>query len=142
MSSIFSKEEKGVLADMLDDVHDTFKRKIIVFVKETTSISFPSSHNALYNSNQSPQGLETLMRYEIDARVHYERWNPQDVLDDVGLPSSENILRLKIKPEDYEIVKKATAISVDEEKYSLIAAPMSAGPFDVHYHILYLRRDA
>ena len=39
MASIFSDSEKSAIESLLDDVHDTFKNNIFVYVEEITTVA-------------------------------------------------------------------------------------------------------
>ena len=142
MASLFSDDDKNAIEEIFDDVHDTFKRAIYAYVDEASYTSFNSDHNPLYdrNSNEAT-ALPQRVKYTIQARVYYERWNPDDVDNTTALPTSENIVRLKVTPTDYETLKKAAVIEVDGENYSLISDDEKIGPFTVNYSQVYLRRN-
>ena len=141
-TSFFSDDDKAAIEEIFDDVHETFKKKIYAFVEKVTYSSFNSDHNPLYGRNDNEaKGLTTRTKHTIWARVHYERWNSDDVDNDTNLPTSENIVRLKVSPADYETLKKAALIEVDGDNYSLITDDEKVGPFTVNYSQVYLRRN-
>ena len=142
MSSFLTDDEKLAVREIIDDAHDTFKREVYAYVEEASYISFNSDHNPLYGRNtDEASGVPTRVKYTIEARVHYERWNPDDVDNDSGLPTSENMVRLKVKKSDYETLKKAATIEVDSENYSLVTDNTIEGSLSTDNYTVYLRRD-
>lgn len=142
MASFFDDDEKNAVEELFDDLHDTFKRTIYAFVEEASFVDFQSDFNSTYNRrNNQSKGLPQRVKYEIEARIFHERWNPDDVDNDTGLPTSENIVRLKVTPADHETLKKASVIEVDGDTYSLISDDQKIGPFSVNYHEVWLRRN-
>jgi len=85
MASLFSDDEKAAIREVIDDVHDTFKREIYAYVEKASYTAFNSDHNPLYgrNDNES-RALPTRTKHTIEARVHYERWNSDDVDNDTA----------------------------------------------------------
>jgi len=144
MASFFSDEEKSSIESIFDDLHDTFKRDVYVYTEIILEESFSSSDfNANYNrAKDLSKPRTTVSKTTVSARVHYERWNPDDLLGDTGLPSSENIVRLKVDRSGYELIKNATFVEIDEERYSLISDSQVIDPFTENYYRIYLKRDA
>ena len=142
MSSLFSDNDKTAIEEVIDDIHDTFKRDIYAYVDIPSYSSFNSDHNPLYDRNNNESlSLPERKQYTIQARVHYERWNPDDVDNDTNLPTSENIVRLKVKKDDYEILKKAATIEVDGANYSLNTDNLIEGSLLTGNYTVYARRD-
>ena len=142
-NAFFTSEDKDSIEEIFDDLHETYKREIYAYVEEASFSSFNSDHNPLYGRNQNEaKSMPTRTKYAIWARIHYERWNPDDVDNDTSLPTSENIVRLKVSPADHETLKKASLIEIDSSNYSLISDDEKVGPFDLNYRQVYLRRNS
>lgn len=143
MASFFSDDDKDAIESIFDDLHDTYKKKVYAYVDKVSYSAFNTDHNPLYGRNDNEaKGLTTRTKYTIQARVHYMRWNSDDVDNDTGLPTSENVVRLKVSPADYETLKKSSLIEVDGEDYSMITDDQKVGPFTVNYSQVYLRRNS
>jgi len=144
-SSIFTDTEKAAIADLLDNVHETFKKNIYVFVEEATSVGLDTNYNPLYNRYKDQSKAVTdkvLKKYTYEARVKYFKKSDEQVLNDTGLPSSENVIRIKVNNEAKEKIKIASSIEVDGEKYSVISDPEGIGPFSIEYYKIYLKLDS
>ena len=146
MASIFNDEEKASIESILSDVHDTFQKDVYVFIEEVTSIDLSDdSFNPLYgrslNQAKAPED-KVLTKYTVQARVFYYRYNTNEIIEDIGLPSSENIVRLKIDEDAKELIKNASVVEIDESLYSVVADPEAVGPFQNKYWKVYLKRDA
>lgn len=142
--SYLSATEKTGISELFDTLHDTFDTTIYAFIEEPTFVDFEEEdYNPFYDQVESEsQGLVVKQRYEISARVKYERWNSDDVDNDTGLPTSENIVRIKINLEDYETIKQASVIEINDDNYSLVSDDEKIGPFSLNYIQVYLRRNA
>lgn len=144
-SSLFNDDEKASIQDCIANVHETFKQEVYVFIEEAQEVELDTSYNPLYErtKNQS-KGVsdKKLQKYTIQARVNYFKKGEEDVLDDTGLPSSENVIRLKVDNDANEKLKNAAFVEVDGNKCSVISDPEGVGPFSPQYYKVYLRIDA
>ena len=143
-SSFFNAAQKTSIDALFDDMHVTFQKDVYVFIEESTSVGSDVGYNSMYGRTEDSSRSvtdEVLTKYTIQARVRYIRWEEEEVLNDSGLPSSENVVRLKVDLAGYELLKNSTTVEVDGERYSLIADPRIVGPFANNYYRCYLRRD-
>lgn len=145
MGSFFTDAQKANISSLFDDLHDTFEKDVYVFIEEATSLISSVNYNSTYGRslNQS-KGVsdKVLTKYTISARVHYFKKGEEDVMDDTGLPSSENVIRLKVDKAGLEKLKIATFIEVDGVKCSIVSDPEGIGPFDINYYKVYVKRDS
>jgi len=144
MSSLLTSSQKTEIRDVFNDLHDTFKQDIYVFVEEARSIDTSSSYNPLYGRTKD-QALgvsnKVLTKYTISARVHYFKKSEEHVLDNIGLPSSANVIRLKVDLAGSNLLKKSSFVEVDGNKCQVISNPESVGPFGPLYYKIYLKVD-
>lgn len=143
MSSFFTDDEKDEIESIFDDLHDTFKREVYVYSEIIEEESFSSNDfNAHYGrAKDQAKPAVTVKKDTISARVHYERWNPENTLE-INLPSSELIIRLKVDRAGYELIKNSIFVEVDQERYSLVSDSSVIDPFTENYYRIYLRRDS
>jgi hypothetical protein len=145
MASLFSDNEKNAIESMLNDVHDTFKKSIYVYIEEVTSIDFSDTQfNPIYGRsfNQAKTSKDKkLTKHTVEARVFYDSQKDNEFIEDIGAGSSENIIRIKVNYDAKELIKNASVIEVDDERYSLISDAEAIGPFSNTYWKIYLKRD-
>ena len=144
MSSLFTSGEKSQIRAIFDDMHDTFKQDIDVYINEAQSVNLSSSYNPVYGRtlNQA-QGVgdKVLTKHTISARVHYFKKSEEAVLDDTGLPSSANVIRLKVDRDGLDKLNKCSFVDVDGNKCSVISNPEMIGPFGPKFYKVYLKVD-
>ena len=87
MASIFSDSEKSAIESLLDDVHDTFKKNIFVYVEEITSVDFSDTQfNPIYGRsfNQSKTAKDKkLTKHTVEARVFYDSQKDNEFIEDI-----------------------------------------------------------
>lgn len=145
MASLFSSDEKNEIRGWLDDVHDTFIENIYVFIEEAQSAEIDTNYNPLYKRyKDESKGVtdKILTKYTISARIQYFKKGEEDVLDDTGLPSSENVVRLKVDNDAKEKLKIASFVEVHGNRYSVTSDPEAIGPFQPNYYKLYIKLDS
>jgi len=144
MASILSSGEKSQIRAIFDDMHDTFKQDIDVYINEAQSVNIDSSYNPVYGRtlNES-QGVgdKILTKHTIQARVNYFKKSEEAVLDDTGLPSSANVIRLKIDEAGKNLLNRCSFVDVDGNKCSVISNPEMIGPFGPQFYKVYLKVD-
>ena len=145
MASIFNEAEKSAIEGLLDDVHDTFKKNIYVYVEEVTSVKFSDiDFNPLYGRSLNQAKIskdKKLTKHTVEARVFYDKQKDNDLIEDIGAGSSENTVRIKVDYEAKELIKNASVIEVDNDRYSVVSDAEAIGPFSNPYWKIYLKRD-
>lgn len=145
MASLLSTTDQSNIESSFDDLHDTFQRAVYVYIPKAQIFSNPNDYNALYgrSENQSISVEDKVYdRVEAFARILYPRAHDERTLEDTGLTSTENVVRLKIKAADYNLFHTAIYVDVDDEKFSPVTKPNPIGPFEKNYYKIYLKRDA
>lgn len=144
MPSLFSSLEKQKIASVLDDLHDTFKQDVHVWIKEVESLGLNENYNPVYGRYKDQSiGVsdKVLTKYTIKARVHYFKKGEEDIADDTGLPTSENVVRLKVDADGSKKLKLCSFAEIDGVKHSVVSDPEGIGPFGPKYFKVYLKRD-
>jgi hypothetical protein len=147
MASLFTDSEKTEIRSLFEDLHDTFKQDIYVFIEEALQEESDSDYNPLYERRKDQSlgvGQKILTKHTIQARVHYFKKSEDAILDNIGLPSSANVIRLKVDESGLNLLNKSSFIQVDGNKCQLISNPESVGPFvssGALYYKVYVKVD-
>lgn len=153
-TSLLSAAEKSVYSAVMDDLHATHARDIII-VNETTNVNtdnLDENFNVMSdkkNSNITYTATETT----IPARVFYmDKAESEAVLAFAGgqgdgsggttIPISQNygLIRIKVDKQYNDLVKDSTKIIVDGEDCQLATNSTRKGLFDLNYTTWYLMR--
>ena len=146
MASLLTAAQKTAIADVFDDIHDTFARGITVYQKKNAIfVATNSTYNALYQRIKDSGATRTqVTSTTVQARILYvDKQIERDMgglKAQINIPLSEGIVRIKIEKEGYDLFKKATTIEVDGSRYNIISDDSAIGPFIVKFYTLYLQR--
>lgn len=145
MASLLDSIQKSSIHDVFDNVHDTFKRDIYIYVtEEETFIDTDGNHNPLYGDSEQRRRTKEAEQYTKGARIKY--MGEQDRIYGVGVGSQIGIsfpnggIRLKVDEETYNLIKKAKKIRVDDRLCELVSSPSRPGPFNPNYWTIYLKQ--
>jgi len=146
MSSLIPDSDKLKIAQVFNDIHDTFAREITVFQRQTeVLVATNGTYNALYSrikNNSTTRDVVT--QTKIKARIQYQQ--EQKEMDLPGTSSQVNVqigegaVRVKLDKAGYDIFTKATKIEIDGEVFRIVSDASKIGPFAVDFYTLYLRR--
>ena len=146
MGSLLSDSEKINIANVFDDMHDTFARPVQVFEKKNELfVATNSTYNALYSRLKDSTTKRTIVNQTtVMARIRYEQ-NQREIdipgsRAQVNVPLGEGVVRVKIEAAGYELFKKATKIEIDGEAFRIVSDASKVGPFVIKFYTLYLRR--
>lgn len=146
MSDLLSSSEKLAISLAFDDLHDTFARDIRVFIKTLTTHSGVSSgSNSLWDRAKPVSPTEESVSVStITARLKFmdkaelEKIPVNNTATNLSFPNG--VIRLKVKDEDYNTVKKSVKIEYGGLPYKLYSDAGKIGPFNVNYFTLYFVR--
>ncbi len=143
---LLSSSQKQEIKAVFDDLHDTFKKEIIVFTKSVGTYSGQTSgHNYLFDKNTPRVVAEP----EYTSSTIYARVKHMDRSEIAKIPGiqaqtniqlPEGLIRLKIKNEDYALLSKASKIAYSGLTYTLFSDAGKIGPFDAEYYTMYYKR--
>tara|TARA_A100000164_G_C21591495_1_gene623128 strand:+ start:209 stop:661 length:453 start_codon:yes stop_codon:yes gene_type:complete len=146
-TNLVGDEMRQSIRDAIDDVHETFAREIKIFKRksETFIATTTSTYNALYNRLKSQQRtLGKFTEISAKARIDYITTTEHNRISgtsaQINLSLPDGSVRLKIDSEGYLHIKSASKLEVDDQLYELMSDSGKTGPFEPHYHVLYLRR--
>lgn len=140
----YSAEEQIGIETLFDLLHNTHQKDVYAWVEEESSVPSGSSYNALFGRTLDQDYALTnrvLTKHTLKARVYYPKPNDEERLRDIGLPSSELLVRLKIHVADLNTINNASKIEVDGDLYSIVSDSKQIGPFAKNYIEIWLKRN-
>lgn len=143
MASLLTSAQKQSIEDNFDDIHDTFKEDIEIFIKEGPDIPVASTFDPLYGVNTEGSrdpSQKVEVKHTKQARIHYPDQGIEGDGGDINIPASRGRARLKVDLTTLELIKQATKIKVHGDLYSLDGDPVPQGPFSTNYYIVFLQR--
>ena len=146
MGSLIPDSEKQKIANVFNDIHDTFARDIVIYKRENEIfVSTSSTYNALYSRiKNDPTTRSKVTKATVKARIAYA--SDQKEIDLPGTRSQINVqmdegsVRVKIDQNGYELFTQAAKIEIDGEIFRIVSDPAKVGPFAVQFYTLFLRR--
>ena len=146
MASLLSSEQKNNIANVFDDMHDTFARSITIFQQRNDLfVATNNTYNALYKrlQNSTTKRLQ-VTQTTVQARILYAQDQREIDLPgtraQVNVPLGEGVVRVKLEQAGYDLFKKAAKIEIDGEAFRIVSDASKVGPFVVKFYTLYLRR--
>lgn len=140
----YPAEEQIGIETLFDLLHNTHQKDVYAWVEEESSIPSENSYNALFGRTLDQDYALTdrvLTKHTLKARVYYSKPNDEERLSDIGLPSSELLVRLKIHVSDLNTINNASKIEVNGDLYSVISDSKQIGPFAKNYIEIWLKRN-
>ena len=147
MSSFFTDSQKVGVRSLFESLHETFSSDVNVYIEESVSTGVSTDYNSIYRRyKDESKGAsdKVLTKYTIQARVHFFKKSEEAVLDNIGLPSSANVVRLKVDQEGLNLLNKSSFVEINGNKCQLISNPEGIGPFfdrESLYYKVFLRVD-
>lgn len=146
MGSLIPDSEKQNIANVFDDMHDTFGRDIVVYQRDNEIfVATSSTYNALYSRvKNAPTSRTKVTSTTVKARILYRK--EQKEMDLPGTKSQINVqmdegtVRVKIDEAGYKLFTQAAKIEIDGEVFRIVSDPAKVGPFVVKFYTLFLRR--
>jgi hypothetical protein len=154
-----SDEAKALLQNDLDNIHQIFKRPILIFRQaERVIISENLNYNFAYgdNQNQNDTVSYNIASGVFDARIWYmpgmsankepmttstsdrefsARGEPQ-----LRFRNDKNYIRLKLDVSGFNFIDGAKTVEIDGENYNFFSAPRRNGLFTPQYWTLWLEQ--
>jgi|688.fasta_scaffold1375852_1 hypothetical protein len=140
MPSLVDENSKLVYASLMNDIHDTFARPVIVWkTPERTIISSDISYNFLYNEQDSVSVSYQPVSGIFDCRI---KWGDASELG--GIPEIKeeirgNFCRVKVKKEMLDFISDAERIEIDGRVVQQVGTSRPIGLFDIYFYIIYFK---
>lgn len=148
MANLISDTERTYLESLMDDMHDTFARDIVI-IKDAKRviISTDVNYNYLYNNvsgtfNTTVQNQPQKQTFQ--ARILYGKKLLEDNMDgdidsqtNIDLPAGH--VRIKLNQDGYDYIKKAKRVTFDDKIFEIQSDDRPHGLFRPRYYTFYLR---
>lgn len=146
MPSLLTQSQKDELEDVMENIHDTWKRKVVAFKNAKKIImSLDPDFDSTYQRGLIQPEREEI-RYEFEARIYYYR-KSQDrhalnatSEDSLAIQMSEGEVRMKIKKEAFDFLQDAKRIDFDGESFRIASRVRPHGLFGNRFYTLTLKR--
>lgn len=148
MTDLLNSAQKSSIHAVLDNIHDTFSREIVIYkTKQGTFIDTGLTDNPIY---KQPNYTEEIELITTRARILYvqtvgtrKRGSMSDGIsneDSSGLSYPDGTIRLKLDQTAYNLVKDSKKISIDDVLCQVISDASRPGPFSPNYWTVYLKK--
>lgn len=139
MSGFISESQKQDIKDIVDRIHDTFARPIIVYKQgEKVTMSTTAGYNSLYKRNPNVPKIEVQKNSRtIYARIQYKIFDQEVFYQE---SSQEKIIipqgavYIKVNYDDYIFVKDAKTVELDALTYAIKSPGKPEGMFGPQYY--------
>jgi hypothetical protein len=151
MASLFTDAEKAEFSALLVDVADTFEREITVYKSpEKTMVFTEEGWNRFSENDQNDLNnpTNTYQRFTIQARILYAKQMKEELLTpyvggaldeaQLKLASSNGMVRIKVGPTGYAIMKEVKELEFDGFRFSIASPERPHGLFTPQYYTFYL----
>ena len=144
MGDLLSNADRQFFQDILGDLFDTFKRKILIHKEPKKQIINPALDvYAGYAEDSTPQNIKFIhQNKEFEALVSYlGRSNASfDSEINVQIPQNASV-RIKVKPDarDYIIKGKTERIELDGNSYNIIGNESLRYNFGFKLYVFYFK---
>lgn len=140
MPSLVDDNSKLMYASLLNDIHDTFARPVIVWkTPERTIISSDTSYNFLYNDQESLDVNYQPVSGIFDCRIKWGDASELGGLNDIKEEIRGNICRVKAKKEMLDFIADAERIEIDGRVVQQFGTSRPIGLFDVYFYVIYFK---
>ena len=139
MASFIDENQKQNIRDIVDSIHDTFARSIVVYRKgQKISMLTSAGYNSLYKKNP------TLSKEELDqnsktifARIQYKTFDQENFYqasaqEKIIIPQGS--VYIKVNYEDYLFIKDAKTVELDTLTYAIKSPGKPEGMFGPQYY--------
>jgi DNA-binding beta-propeller fold protein YncE len=139
MSSLISDSQKQAIRDIVDMIHDTFARDIVVY-KQGKKVSFVTSggYNALYKKNPTVSQVELEQNSRtIKARIKYQSFDQTNFYQESSqekIVIPEGVVYIKVNKDGYDYIKDAKTVELDGITYAIKSPGKPEGIFGPHYY--------
>tara|TARA_R110000824_G_scaffold174380_4_gene352527 strand:- start:2498 stop:2959 length:462 start_codon:yes stop_codon:yes gene_type:complete len=135
MASYFSENFKSSVRGALDNVHTSFARTISLYHEFVQNLDpLDINNNPLFGMPSTSTARLTPIKTQTDISgvIRYLGNQDDDILTfgvGANLDKSEGVIRIKVKEEYVDEVRKATQIGVDSSLYQLVSDQKVLGPW-------------
>jgi hypothetical protein len=139
MAGFISDAQKVAIKGIVDKIHETFARPIVVYrFGQKTTFKTVESYNKLYKKS-NPQEQVELNRNSrtIMARIQYQTFDQTDFFQNqtqekIVIP--EGVVYLKVDKEAYVYMHDAKTVEFDDRTFSIQSPGQPLGMFGPQYY--------
>jgi hypothetical protein len=148
MANLIPESQRGYLKSIIDDIHDTFARDIVVYKDaKRVVISTDPNYNYLYNNVSGEFGTSVENQPQsqtFKARILYEDKQREKNFDgeansQINVERPIGQVRLKINETGYLYLKNVKRVELDGRKFIIDGDERPHGLFGAEYYTFYLR---
>jgi len=148
MANLISDTERDYLESLMDDMHDTFSRDIVI-IKDAQRIIISTDPNYNYLYDNVSGTFNTTIQNQpqketFKARILYGKKQVEDNID-VGVDSQMNVdlpaghVRIKLNQDGFDYIKKAKRVTFDDKIFEINTTDRPHGLFRPRYYTFYLK---
>ena len=145
MSSLLTPDQKTQVHNVLDLLHDTFARDIVIYKRTDGSVAIAIDKHPVYSTELDGQNPDSeLSSTTISARIKYignqSESDGSNVDGQFGIKFPLGGIRLKVNDAGFNLIRDCQRLEVDGELYEQVTDAARTGPFVASYYIIYLKR--
>lgn len=145
-TSYLTNAQKISISSVIDNIHETFARKIYAFKDgERISLATNSQYNAFYRERSSNTEFSEVS-IEINARIRYVKADEElfsfkdgssasGGQNKVALPAGS--VKIKVDRTGYEFIRDAKRIELDNQRFSVVSNARQIAMFGPDYSPYY-----
>lgn len=139
MAGFLSESQKNEVKAIVDKIHETFAREIIVYKKgQRVSISTSSGYNSIYKANPTATKENIIANSRtIYARIKYVKFDQTNFYQESSQEKiiiPEGSIYIKVNYTDYLFVKDAKTVELDGLTYGIKSPGKPEGMFGPQYY--------
>lgn len=138
MAGFISDAQKQNIKNIVDKIHDTFARDIIVYQEgsKKDSVAIPN-YNSYYKRGDLPKQKLTQNVKVIKARIQYKKLEQSDFYqgaaqEKINIPEGEVFIIVSLA--DSEFMQTARIVELDGKTYSINSPGLPQGMFGPQYY--------
>lgn len=147
MTSFLPDDEKKILAEQFNNLHDTFAREISVYKEaEKVVVSTDPNYNYLYDETGGQLSIQNVpQKKSMQARILYDDNRDIEYFGEFSSSTkikrvdSSSRVRIKLKKIDYEYFNDVKRVEFDGRMFLIDSDPRPHGLFDIYFYTLYLK---
>ncbi len=137
MAGFISDAQKQNIRNIVDKIHDTFARDIVVYQEGSKKDSVPiENYNTYYKRGISPRAKLTQNSRVIKARIQYKSLSQADFYQEsaqekISIPEGQIYVIVSLA--DSAFMKSAKIVELDGKTYSISSPGLAQGMFGPQY---------
>jgi hypothetical protein len=140
MPSLISNDEKLLLANEFNDLHDTFARPVIAWkTPERVVVSSDPNYNFLYNDQESIEVTYVPVSGQFDCRIQWQDPSKMMGWGEIREEIRGNLCRIKAKKDFVDFISDAEKIEIDGRPVQSMGTNRPHGLFNIDFYTLFFK---